>query len=318
MHAASPQHGRVRDDVEGDHDPPATCQLVDGLEAGGCRKAQARTGAARPGVEVFESVAHATRLQSSVCGPPWQARGGNMMARRSAGKTRIARALWYAKKGAVELRAAPLAAACDRARRACARCSAASAGARSVWFSTGAVGQSEWERMRAPMQEGAFPFPVKYGYCADGVVEEGPAELLAAPVFCLHPHQDCFNAPIDALAPFPRACPRAGRRWPPTWRRRSTPLWDSGAGPGDRIVVVGAGVVGLLVAIAGGAAAGRGGDGRRCGRGPPADRRSPGRGLCAARSMRPAMPMSCFTPAPPPPVSTPPSIAPGSRHASSR
>ena len=32
-----------------------------------------------------------------------------MMTRRSTGKTRIARALWYARKGAVELRAAPLA-----------------------------------------------------------------------------------------------------------------------------------------------------------------------------------------------------------------
>ena len=114
---------------------------------------------------------------------------------------------------------------------------------------SGAVGQSEWERMRGPMQEGAFPFPVKYGYCATGVVEEGPAELRGQTVFCLHPHQDYFNAPV-------------GRPW--RWCRRPFParratlaanmetalnaLWDAGAGPGDRIVVVGAGVVGLLVA----------------------------------------------------------------------
>ncbi len=57
----------------------------------------------------------------------------------------------------------------------------------------GGIGQSEWERMRCPMQEGAFPFPVKYGYCATGVVEDGPAELVGRQVFCLHPHQDFFN-----------------------------------------------------------------------------------------------------------------------------
>ena len=44
------------------------------------------------------------------------------------------------------------------------------------------------------------------------------------------------------------ACRRGGRRWPPTWRRRSTRCGTAAPGPGDRIVVVGAGVVGLLVA----------------------------------------------------------------------
>ncbi len=35
----------------------------------------------------------------------------------------------------------------------------------------GLVPESEHERMRAPLQEGAFPFPVKYGYSAVGRVE---------------------------------------------------------------------------------------------------------------------------------------------------
>ena len=113
----------------------------------------------------------------------------------------------------------------------------------------GGIGQSEWERMRCPMQEGAFPFPVKYGYCATGVVEDGPAELVgrhgvlpaSAPGFL----QRCRLPPLRRCR---TTCRRAGPLWPPTWRPRSTPLWDSGAGAGDRIVVVGAGVVGLLVA----------------------------------------------------------------------
>ena len=36
----------------------------------------------------------------------------------------------------------------------------------------GRVPNTERDRMRAPMQEGDFPFPVKYGYAAVGVVED--------------------------------------------------------------------------------------------------------------------------------------------------
>ena len=75
--------------------------------------------------------------------------------------------------------------------------------------------------MRAPMQEGDFPFPVKYGYCAVGTVEEGPRDLAGRTVFALHPHQDRFAAP--AGMPRPRADGRAGAAGgarAPTWKRR--------------------------------------------------------------------------------------------------
>jgi threonine dehydrogenase-like Zn-dependent dehydrogenase len=112
----------------------------------------------------------------------------------------------------------------------------------------GAVGRSEWERMRCPMQEGAFPFPVKYGYCAVGVVEDGPADILGGLVFCLHPHQNVFHVPVDRLAPIPNPVPARRATLAANMETALNALWDSGAGPGDRIVVVGAGVVGLLVA----------------------------------------------------------------------
>ena len=112
----------------------------------------------------------------------------------------------------------------------------------------GRVPASQAKSMRAPFQEGEFPFPVKYGYCAVGRVEAGPAEWLGRTVFCLHPHQSRFIVRLNMPRPVPENIPP----------RRATPaanmetalnaLWDSGAGPGDRIVVIGAGVVGLLVA----------------------------------------------------------------------
>ena len=102
--------------------------------------------------------------------------------------------------------------------------------------------------MRAPFQEGEFPFPVKYGYCSVGVVEAGEAGLLGREVFCLYPHQTAYVVPApggDAAAA--GACRRRGPCSRPTWRRRSTPC-GTRRRIGERIHVVGAGVVGCLVA----------------------------------------------------------------------
>jgi threonine dehydrogenase-like Zn-dependent dehydrogenase len=169
-----------------------------------------------------------------------------MMTRRSTGKTRIAQALWYARKGAVEIRVAPLQR--PKAGEALVRAlfSGISRGTERLVLD-GAIGKSEWERMRGPNQEGAFPFPVKYGYCATGVVEEGPAELVGRTVFCLHPHQDHFVVPASALVAVPSDVPARRATLMANMETALNALWDGGAGPGDRIVVVGAGVVGLLV-----------------------------------------------------------------------
>jgi threonine dehydrogenase-like Zn-dependent dehydrogenase len=118
---------------------------------------------------------------------------------------------------------------------------------RLVW--NGLQGSTHRDRMRAPMQEGDFPFPVKYGYCAVGRIEEGPDALLGRTVFCLHPHQDLFVAPADALAVVPEGVPARRATLAANMETALNALWDSGAGPGDRIVIVGAGVVGLLLAM---------------------------------------------------------------------
>lgn len=169
-----------------------------------------------------------------------------MMTRRSTGKTRVARALWYARKGTVELRAAPLPRPQPGEAVVRTLFSGISRGTERLVFN-GEVGRSEWERMRCPNQEGAFPFPVKYGYCATGVVEVGPGELIGRTVFYLHPHQDHFNAVIASLVPVPDGVPARRATLTANMETALNALWDSGAGPGDRIVVVGAGVVGLLV-----------------------------------------------------------------------
>ncbi len=101
--------------------------------------------------------------------------------------------------------------------------------------------------MRAPLQEGDFPFPIKYGYCAVGRVEAGPADLLGRTVFCLHPHQDRFVAPVAMLSPVPDDVAPRRATLAANMETALNAVWDSGAGPADRIVVIGGGIVGLLV-----------------------------------------------------------------------
>jgi threonine dehydrogenase-like Zn-dependent dehydrogenase len=102
--------------------------------------------------------------------------------------------------------------------------------------------------MRAPMQEGDFPYPVKYGYCAVGLVDEAAAaDWIGRRVFALHPHQDRFVAPLEMLHPVPEDVPARRAVLAANMETALNALWDAGAGPGDRILVVGAGAVGCLV-----------------------------------------------------------------------
>lgn len=112
----------------------------------------------------------------------------------------------------------------------------------------GRVPASEHERMRAPFQQGSFPFPVKYGYCAVGRIDAGPQGMLGRIAFCLHPHQERFVAPRSSLVPVPDTVPARRAILAANMETALNAHWDAGSGPADRIVIVGGGVLGLLVA----------------------------------------------------------------------
>ena len=111
----------------------------------------------------------------------------------------------------------------------------------------GAVPKSEHVRMRAPFQEGSFDGPVKYGYSNVGIVEAGPAALVGRPVFCLYPHQTRYVVPESSVHPLPAAVPPRRAVLTANLETAINGLWDAGPRIGDRICVVGGGVVGLLV-----------------------------------------------------------------------
>ena len=112
----------------------------------------------------------------------------------------------------------------------------------------GAVPPGQYAAMRAPFQEGDFPAPVKYGYLNVGTVEEGPPDLRGRTVFCLYPHQTAYVVPAGAVTVVPEEVPPARAVLAGTVETAVNALWDAGPLIGDRVAVVGAGMVGCCVA----------------------------------------------------------------------
>lgn len=160
---------------------------------------------------------------------------------------RVARAFWLRSPGHGEVREVPLPVpgADDVVVRALF--SGVSRGTETLVF-RGGVPESQYATMRAPFQEGEFPGPVKYGYLNVGVVEEGPAALLGRTVFSLYPHQTRFVVPASAVTPVPETVPAARALLAGTVETAVNALWDAAPLIGDRIAVIGAGMVGASVA----------------------------------------------------------------------
>ena len=122
-----------------------------------------------------------------------------------------------------------------------------SRGTESLVF-RGEVPASERERMRAPFQAGDFPAPVKYGYLNVGVVEQGPDELDGRTVFTLYPHQSAFTVPATAVTVVPEGVPPRRAVLAGAVETAVNELWDAVPLVGDRVTVVGAGLIGCAVA----------------------------------------------------------------------
>jgi hypothetical protein len=156
-----------------------------------------------------------------------------------------ASALWYCGPGQAELREEALAPPGADEIRVRALYGAVSRGTEALVFN-GLVPKSEFDRMRAPFMAGQFPFPVKYGYATVGQVESGA--LRGKVIFALHPHQSLFNIPAGAAVEIPQTVPAQRAVLAANMETALNGVWDAAPGPADRIAIVGAGVVGSLVA----------------------------------------------------------------------
>jgi threonine dehydrogenase-like Zn-dependent dehydrogenase len=160
---------------------------------------------------------------------------------------REAQAFWLREPGAGEIRPVSLAAPGPDEVVVRTLRSAVSRGTEALVFH-GRVPPSQYDAMRAPFQEGAFPGPVKYGYLNVGVVEDGPPGLRGRTVFCLHPHQTSYVVPASAVTLVPEEVPVARAVLAGIVETAVNALWDAAPLIGDRVAVVGAGTLGCCVA----------------------------------------------------------------------
>jgi hypothetical protein len=164
----------------------------------------------------------------------------------------VAQALWYVGAGRAEVREEKLGPLAPGMVRVRALHGALSRGTEALILA-GRVPESEFQRMRGPFMGGAFPFPVKYGYATVGRVEAGPLQLGGQAVFALHPHQNLFDVPADAVVPLPDNVPPTRAVLAANMETALNAMWDAGVGSEQdtgtlaRIAIVGAGVVGSLV-----------------------------------------------------------------------
>ncbi|MCC9705746.1 NAD(P)-binding protein [Streptomyces sp. MNU76] len=158
-----------------------------------------------------------------------------------------ANAFWLRSPGHGEIREEALAAPADGEVLVRALYSGVSRGTETLVFH-GRVPENQRATMRAPFQEGDFPAPVKYGYLSVGRVEEGPDALVGRTVFCLYPHQSRYVVPVSAVTVVPETVPAARAVLAGTVETAVNALWDATPLIGDRIAVVGGGMVGCSVA----------------------------------------------------------------------
>ncbi|MBI0294559.1 zinc-binding alcohol dehydrogenase [Streptomyces sp. PRKS01-29] len=161
--------------------------------------------------------------------------------------TRTARAFWLHSPGHGEIREVDLAEPGPGDVVVRTLCSGVSRGTETLVF-RGGVPESQRTAMRAPFQDGEFPGPVKYGYLNVGLVEEGPSSLLGRTVFALYPHQTRYVVPASAVTPVPGDVPAPRAVLAGTVETAVNAAWDAAPLLGDRIAVVGAGMVGASVA----------------------------------------------------------------------
>ena len=231
---------------------PAPCHSFPGCHPSGCegRRQLDRYAARRRSCSCSEPSTRAARRVAKVALEQTQVARVVRVIPRS-GKVRPvqvdAYAFWLRAPGVGEIRPVTLPAPGEGDVMVRSLRSGVSRGTETLVF-RGGVPAPQYAAMRAPFQEGDFPAPVKYGYLNVGTVEQGAPELCGRTVFCLYPHQTAYVVPVGAVTVVPDGVPSDRAVLAGTVETAVNALWDAAPLLGDRVTVVGAGMVGCCVA----------------------------------------------------------------------
>lgn len=106
----------------------------------------------------------------------------------------------------------------------------------------GMVPPELYTSMRVPYMQGEFLLPVKYGYSLVGQSPEGTLYHL------MHPHQDHCLVDPDQCEEIPQGIPPKRATLASNLGTALTGIWDGDVKPGERIAIVGFGMIGSLIA----------------------------------------------------------------------
>ncbi|MDR9432491.1 MAG: zinc-binding alcohol dehydrogenase [Spiribacter sp.] len=160
---------------------------------------------------------------------------------------RLSHAFWILAPGKGEIRARTLTAPTADTLAIKTLYSGISRGTEAlIW--RGEVPSNQYQRMRAPFQEGEFPGPIKYGYANVGQVEHGPSEWQGRVIFALYPHESYYHLPIANAFLLPAKLPPERAILAANTETALNACWDAALQPGEKVRVIGGGVVGCLIA----------------------------------------------------------------------
>lgn len=162
-----------------------------------------------------------------------------------------ARAVWFESPGIAALREEPLRELAAGEVLVAGICSGISAGTERLVLA-GNVPPEAHAIMALPEMRGSFDLPVSYGYALVGRIEAigagVEASRLGERVLLLHPHHDRIITSIASIRPVPEGPPSERLVLLPSLETAINVVWDAGVALGDRVLVTGLGVVGLLIA----------------------------------------------------------------------
>ena len=113
---------------------------------------------------------------------------------------------------------------------------------------SGSVPKSQRDLMKCPHQEGDFGGNIKYGYMNVGKVIEGSKFYKNKYVYTLYPHQTQFILDEKDLVVIPCSIPIKRCLLTANMETAINAMWDTLPSCGDKILIIGAGIVGLLMA----------------------------------------------------------------------
>ena len=163
--------------------------------------------------------------------------------------TATAKSLWFAAACQVELRTEQLPEVGPEDVRIEAVASAISHGTEMLVYRGQVPPDLELD---LPTLRGSFAFPIKYGYASVGRVVEAGKRVdqlrVGDAVFVLHPHQSAYVVPASAAIKLPEALEPELGVFLANVETALNVVLDAAPRIGERVAVLGQGIVGLLIA----------------------------------------------------------------------